>query len=168
MGCDIVHSHILRECAESFSISLELLFNRSFEQGKVPTAKLVVNITPLHKKGNNTYPTNYRPVSLTSVVCKVMERIVKQVIIDYSYKFKLLLNQKHRFLKQKGCVTNLLETFYFLATVIASGDSADLLFLDFAKTFDKVPYRRLLHKLKAKSIEGKLSKWIEACKCNSR
>jgi hypothetical protein len=73
-GVDKVHPHVLKECSDSLSQPLSLIFKKSFYSGVVPDEWLVANITPLFKKGNKLEPTNYRPVSLTSIVCKIMEK----------------------------------------------------------------------------------------------
>ena len=104
---------------------------------------------------------NYRPVSLTSIVCKLMESILKDAIVEHLKQQCILNNSQHGFLAGKSCLTNLLEYIDTLSKLVDSSEAADILYLDFAKAFDKVPHMRLSAKLKASGIEGKLLKWIE-------
>lgn len=134
----------------------------------VPKAWREANVTPLFKKGNNTDPSNYRPISLTSVACKIMEKILKTTIMTHLTKFKLLANEQHGFVKNKACITNLLETFDFTTKALSNKKSVDILFLDFAKAFDKVPHKRLLHKLANYGINGPLLSWFESFLTNRR
>ena len=110
-------------------------------------------MTPLYKKGNKSTPGNYRPVSLTSVVCKVLESIIKDAIMEHLEQHKLLEVSQHGFLPGRSCLTNLLAYLENVTKHVDSGLPVDTLYLDFAKAFDKVPHRRLLMKLKAHGID---------------
>ncbi|ESO05697.1 hypothetical protein HELRODRAFT_171357 [Helobdella robusta] len=83
IGVDGVHPRILKKCSESLAKSLKILFDKSYENGKVPELWLCANVTPLYKKGNKSDPSNYRPVSLTSVVCKIMESITRDTLMKH-------------------------------------------------------------------------------------
>ena len=87
---------------------------------------------------------NYRPVSLNSIFCKVMEGLVREVMIQYLLSNSLLAPQQHGFMRKKACVTNLLETMDSITTELANRRPVDLLYLDFSKVFDTVPHKRLL------------------------
>ena len=65
-------------------------------------------MTPLFKRGSRDKPENYRPISLTSIVGKLLESIVKDVIVGHLDKFNLLHDSQHGFRKGKSCFTNLL------------------------------------------------------------
>jgi len=77
MGCDKIHPHVLKECSESSSFALEKIFTKSIINKAVPSAWKEANITPIFKKGSKVDPANYRPISLTSVPCKVIEKIIR-------------------------------------------------------------------------------------------
>ena len=66
------------------------------------------NIIPLFKKGSRNKSENYRPVSLTSVICKLLERLIKDHMVDFLVKHKLLNSSQHGFLKARSCLTNML------------------------------------------------------------
>ena len=112
-----------------------------------------------------TLASNYRPVSLTSIPCKIMEIMIRAKIENYLYLNNLLAIQQHGFVKSKSCTTNLLETLsYYLDKCFP----VDVIMLNFAKAFDTVPHRRLLTKLKAYDINGLVYKWIEAFLKNTK
>ena len=76
-GVDGIPPKLLMEIAEQISTPLAKWFNLSLEEGIVPSEWKEVNITPLFKKGSRNKPENYRPVSLTSVVCKLLETLIR-------------------------------------------------------------------------------------------
>ncbi|XP_047143356.1 uncharacterized protein LOC124817398 [Hydra vulgaris] len=110
-GVDIIHTRVLKECCKSVSKPLSIIFDRSFSSGIVPCLWLCANITPLFKKGDKLKVTNYRPVSLTSIVCKVMESIIRDTLMNHLTKNSILSDSQHGFVSSKSCCTNLLETF---------------------------------------------------------
>ena len=118
------------------------------------------NVTPIFIKGSKGDPGNYRPVSLTSVCCKMMESIIRDAITEHLDLNKLINASQHGFSKGRSCATNLLEFLDKVTKVVDEGKPLDVIFLDFAKAFDKVPIKRLLKNLYAHGIRGKLLKWI--------
>ena len=117
-------------------------------------------ITPLHKKGEKEFASNYRPTSLSSIVCKVMESIIKDDILAYMVSNKLLTNLQHGLLPGKSFQSNVLLMLNFLTKSIENGTDADLVYLDFAKAFDSVRHNRLICKLHNYGISGNLVLWI--------
>ena len=114
----------------------------------------VEQIIPLFKKGSINKSENYRPVSLTSVICKLLERLIKDNMVDFLVKHKLLNSSQHGFLKARSCLTNMLCFLEEITKWIDVGSPVDIIYLDFQKAFDKVPHQRLLLKLKAHGISG--------------
>ena len=108
------------------------------------------------RKGQRTV----HPISITSQVCKVMESIVRDHVTQHIKKFNLIRDTQHGFVKNKSCLTNLLKFFDTVGKYVDRGKPVDVLFLDFQKAFDKVPHQRLLLKIKAHGIDGKICKWI--------
>ena len=98
-GPDNIHPHILKETASSVCIPLSMIFNESLEIGETPEDWRNANVTPIFKKGNRNDPANYRPVSLTSQVCKVLESIVKEQIFEHLENNNLLSEEQHGFCK---------------------------------------------------------------------
>ena len=93
---------------EQISTPLAKVFNLSLEEGIVPSEWKEANITPLFKKGSRNKPENYRPVSLTSVVCKLLETLIRDHMVEFLVKHKLINTSQHGFLKARSCLTNLL------------------------------------------------------------
>jgi hypothetical protein len=119
------------------------------------------NITAIFKKGAKNNPGNYRPVSLTSQVGKLCEKIIKDEVVKHLESNKLITDSQHGFRNKKSCLTNLLEFCENIAGVIDDGDPIDIVYLDFQKAFDKVPHVRLLSKLKAHGVGGQVWDWVK-------
>ena len=96
---------VLREVAEQVSEMLTDIFNRSLESGQVPEDWRVVNVTPLFKKGSREELENYKPVSLTSVVGKVLEALIKDRMRNHLNKYKLIKGSQHGFTRGSSCFT---------------------------------------------------------------
>ena len=107
-GVDGIPPKLLKEIVEQISTPLAKLFNFSIEEGIVPSEWKETNITPLFKKGSRNKPENYRPVGLTSVVCKLLETIVRDRMVEFLVKHQLINTSQHGFLKASSCLTNLL------------------------------------------------------------
>ena len=111
-------------------------------------------MTPIFKKGSKASPGNYRPVSLTSVSCKILESIIKDDIVQHLEENRLIRPSQHGFMRGKSCVSNLLSFMERITMSVDRGDPVDIVYLDFAKAFDKVPVDRLLKKVWAHGIRG--------------
>ena len=161
-GVDGVSNAVLRNCYKSWSVPLTLIFRRSIAEQSVPREWREANITPLFKKGSRTSTGNYRPVSLTSAVCKVLESIVKDSLMLHLETFDLLSSKQHGFVRKRACVTNLLETIDYRTKCFEEKQPVDIIYLDFAKAFDKVSHQLLLVKLKAYGVSETLTRWISS------
>ena len=138
-----------------------MIFQESLKTGHVPSDWRRANITPIFKKGCRSDPLNYRPISLTSSVCKVMERIMRKHVIHHLEETGFLNKNQHGFRSGMSCLTQLLEYLYELENALDDGDSIDTVYLDCSKAFDTVPHHHLLAKLQAAGIDGKVANWIE-------
>ena len=107
-GVDGISPKILKETKEQISTPLAHVFNMPFQEGIVPLEWKEANIIPLLKNGSRNKSVKYRPVSLTSVICKVLETIIRDHMMDYLIKHKLINPSQHGFLKARSCLTNLL------------------------------------------------------------
>jgi len=161
-GLDELHPKFLHEVREEIGAALAQIFNMSIQTGEVPQEWRDAVVVPLFKKGNRSDPCNYRPVSLTSIVCKVMERIVKDNIVEHLNEHNIIKGSQHGFTGGRSCLTNLLEFFEEVYDKIDQGKPVDVIYLDFAKAFDKVPHKRLAKKLQACGIRGQVLTWIQS------
>ena len=99
------------------------------ECGRVPCDWKKANVTAIFKKGDKTSPCNYRPVSLTSQVCKILESIVKDNVLDHIKKYKLIKGTQHGFVKYRSCLTNLLEFLEYVSDYVDRGYPIDVIYL---------------------------------------
>ncbi len=160
-GFDNVHPYVLNKSNEGIAVPLTI-FKMSLSKCEVPQKWKCANVTPLFKKGSRLAPENYRPVSLTSIPCKVLERIISDKLSNYLNENNLLSSKQHGFVKKKNCTTNLLESIDMITNHLSKGEPVDVLYTDFQKAFDTVPHQRLLQKLKSYGIGEKLMKWMES------
>ena len=162
-GVDKHHPRVLRELKDQLVSPLTKLFKKSLEEGFLPSVWRMANVTPIYKcKGEKDSPNNYRPVSLTSILCKLLESIIKDHIITHLKTNKLLYTKQHAFVGQRSTTTQLLESLEVWTNLLENEDTVDVIYLDFAKAFDSVPHVRLLKKCKALGIDGQVLSWIKA------
>ena len=117
---------------------------------------------PVFKKGNRSTAANYRPISLTSVLCKVMEHIIFHHIMSYFTSLNILNPLQHGFRPNHSCQTQLVDFIDEIQRSMNTRQQTDLLFIDFSKAFDTVPHRRLLNKLKFYGVREPLLQWISS------
>ena len=138
----------------SFVNAVVKLYRKCTDTGKLPQVWKSANLSALFKSGSKTDPLNYRPVSLTCILCKVYEKILRDEILFF-VESKISPDQ-HGFVKGKSCLSNLLETMDSVMELIEEGIPVDILFFDFKKAFDRVPHNRLILKLQCLGINGKV------------
>ena len=159
-GPDNIAPCVLRECASELAPSLAHIFNKSFSSGLLPNEWNCAVITPLHKKGSKSLRESYRPISLTSIVCKIGEKIVFDRLHKFWQETGLINNNQRGFLKGRSTVTQLLSSMNDWVKSRNLSLPTDVVFLDLAKAFDSVPHERLLLKLKSNGIDGCLHAWL--------
>ena len=161
-GPDGMHARTLHETARTIATPLALLFRRSLDTSILPDDWKKGLVVPVFKKGSKQDPSNYRPISLTSIPCKVLEAIIREEILDHLYSHHLLSSDQYGFRPKRSCAAQLLHTLQDWSQMIEEGNTVDAIYLDFSKAFDAVPHQRLMGKLQAYGIGGKLLKWIGA------
>ena len=158
-GPDAIHGKILKNCAVSLAYPLSLLFKISYNTGGIPREWKLAHVVPVHKKGSKENIENYRPISLTSLVMKTFERLLKDEILLHTSH--LLDSRQHGFLSNKSCTTNMAGFCDSLALSLNEGHRTDVVYFDFSKAFDSVNHDLLLQKLKLRyKIDGRLLKFI--------
>lgn len=167
-GPDTISPRVLKEAKNEFAKPLTSLFNNSLQSGIIPDEWKLANVTPILKKGSKSLPSNYRPISLTSVVCKMLETLIRDKLVNHLEKNKLIRDTQHGFRNKRSCLTNLLDFLYDVFSCYDESKAVDVIYLDFQKAFDKVPHKRLLVKLRAHGIDGKVLRWIENWLCNRK
>ena len=161
-GSDDIHPMVLIECADVLCGPLYKIYAKSLDEGELPHDWKTALVTPLHKKGSRTKPENYRPVSLTSIPCKVLESLLRDQLLEHVKVHNLASKHQHGFTSGQSCFTNLLEAIEDWTRAYDEGLDVDIMYLDYRKAFDTVPHKRLIKKLKAYGISGTLIGWIES------
>ena len=159
-GPDKVHPFLLNKLAKCMSIVISKLFNISLQTGKLPTIWKEGIVTALFKKGSRSLASNYRGITLTSVICKQLEKIIVEALENHLRSNNLQDKNQHGFTKKKSPITNLLEALNIWSEAISHGLPVDVIYLDFEKAFDKVPHQRLLLQLEKYGIRGQVLSWI--------
>ena len=161
MGPDEIPSKLLKELAEELTLIFTLYFQASLDQGivRVPEDWKSANVVTIFKKGNRNNPENYRPVSLTSIVCKIWEHIVCSSMHLLLEAHSILTDAQHGFRKRCSCETQLILTIQDLAKDVDSKGQTDVILLDFSKAFYKVSLLRLLRKLDFYDVRGSVHRW---------
>ena len=159
-GPDSIPTRLLKTVASQIAPTLTTFFQISVNQGMLPKQWKQANVVPIFKKGDRSSAANYRPVSLTSVCCKLLEHIISSSIMKHLEQFNILTDAQHGFRKARSCETQLILTLHDLAKGIDTGDQLDVILLDFSKAFDKVPHERLLHKIKHYGIQDNTLEWL--------
>ena len=159
-GIDKIHPRVLKEMDETISYPVTIIYKKSIEESKLPRQWKDAEITPIYKKEAKNLPQNYRPVSLTSVICKILEKLVVEDIINHVKTNLLSCKEQHGFTAKKNTTTNLLEALNIITEAEMHGLPVDVLFLDYQKAFDTVPHRRLIQQVESFGITDKALKWI--------
>ena len=158
-GPDNMHPKELKELASVLIDPLFIIFNISLRLGKIPSAWKLAAITPIFKnKGNKQSARNYRPVSLSSIACKIMKSIIRDSIMSYLNSNEILTNKQFGFLRGRSTVLQLL-IIVDKWTEILDG-VIDVLYCDFQKAFDTVPHNHLLELLSHYGINEPILSWV--------
>ena len=159
-GPDDIPSLFLIKTKETISTPLRIILRMSLDEGVIPEIYKLANITPIHKGGVKTKPEQYRPVSLTSHIMKVFERVMKNHILLHLTSNNLINEHQHGFVPGRSTQSQLLVHFRDIYEAMEEGVRMDSIFLDFSKAFDKVDHSILLKKVAAHGIKGKIGNWI--------
>ena len=160
-GPDGIRARTLRELSAELSEPIAMIFNKCLSERVVPNDWKLSNVTGIFKKGDKTDPGNYRPISLTCLICRILESILRDAILLHLQEYNLIAKSQHGFWPHRSTVTNLLEFLEVITKLVDEGHDVDIVFLDFSKAFDKVPHARLLSKVRAHGIVDAVADWIE-------
>lgn len=159
-GPDGLHAEIIKPLATVLCEPVAMLFSQCLREGCLPEDWKRSQVVPIHKGGPVEEPANYRPVSLTSVILKVLERIIRDRIVEHLTGNNLLSAAQHGFRRNKSCLTNLLCFLDEVTDRMDRGEDVEVCYLDFQKAFDSVCHRLLLRKLEIYGIEVRIRNWI--------
>ena len=100
----------------------------SLNTGSLPQDWKTANITAIHKKGNKTMAGNYRPISLTSIVCRVMETLVRESLMSHMMEHNMLSDKQFGFIKGCSTVLQLLQVMDQWTAPLDAGNAVDVFF----------------------------------------
>ena len=141
-GPDKVPVRILKETANTITPILTTNYQQSINTGQIPEDWKNANIVAIFKKGDRSKPSNYRPVSFTSVASKILEHIIVSQIMDHLDNQNILNENQHGFRAKRSCESQLLMTTNDVTKWMNNNIQVDIAILDFAKAFDKVVHQR--------------------------
>ncbi|KAF1534907.1 hypothetical protein FQV19_0007770, partial [Eudyptula minor] len=159
MGPDGIHPRVLRELAEELAKPLSIIYQQSWLMGEVPDDWRLANVTPIYKKGRKEDPGNNRPVSLTSVPGKIMERFILRALTRHERDNQGIRPSQHGFTRGRSCLINLISFYDQVTRLVDEGKAVDVVHLDFSKAFDTVSHSILLEKLAAHGLDRCTLHW---------
>lgn len=167
-GSDGLPGFLLKACSDLLTPSLTRLFNMSFRSGVFPDNMKLAHVCPLFKGGDSTIPTNYRPVSLLSIVSKMLERVAHEQLIVYLNKWNVLPEVQYAYRKGRSTEDALVLATDRLLSARDAGLYAASVFLDLSKAFDKVQHNTLVSLLYDIGISGTALQWFISYLSNRR
>lgn len=160
MGIDRISNYFIKAAANSLALPMTIIVNKIIRHGVYPSHWKIGNWTPIHKSGDTHDVKNYRGVAVLPGLNQIAEKLIHEQIF---FHVKNQLNERqHGFTKQKSTLTNLLEYVQRLSTMIDKGEQIDVIYMDMAKAFDRVPHKRLIQKLSFFGLNRMSSNLIES------
>ena len=160
-GPDGIPGVFYNKLAPVLTLPMCIVFHQSLYQRAIPDMWRSANITPIFKgKGEREAPSSFRPISLTDVACKHLERLVGRQIQDFWLSNGIICNNQHGFRPHRSTTTNLVECDAFISNILNSGHSCDVILIDFKRAFDKVPHADLINKLYSMRLGSSVVEWI--------
>eukprot|EP00116_Pleurobrachia_bachei_P000853 sb/3461115/ len=161
-GPDGIPAKILKEAAEALAEPIGLIWRESLDIRKVPEFYKLGHVVPIFKKGDRSSSKNYRPVTLTSHVIKIFERVVRVHLINYFERNGLLSKRQHGFRAGRSTLTQLLGHFDWVLKALCNEHDTDTVYLDYSRAFDKVDIRLLLLKIRRYGVHPQIVDWLES------
>ena len=160
-GPDGIHPRFMQELSAELCIPLTMIFEKSIETAQLPDQWKVARVSAIFEKGNKKLASNYRPVSITSIVCRTFEKIIRYQIVSFLMEHGLLSNFQFGFKKGRSTTLQLLNVLNDWTQSMENKNSTDCVYMDYQKAFDKVPHGRLLAKLEAYNLSSEVINWIK-------
>ena len=160
-GMDCLHNRVLKECASTLVQPLTFMFNLSLQCGTFPRRWKSAIIQPIFKnRGDRSSPSSYRPIALLPAVSKVLERLVREQLLEHCFAVDAIPECQFGFLPQRSTVWQLLAVLEEWEDAVDNGKTVHSCFLDVAKAFDRVDHSLLLMKLRSIGVVGAPLSWM--------
>ena len=154
--------HFLKKISTAIASPLSVIYNRSIMTGEVPFFWKWSSVIPLPKGDpSNSTVSNYRPVSITTFPCRVLEKILVKYILEFALGNNLIPEEQHGFLKNRSRETAILCSLNDWTLAVEKKQQVDIVYFDFAKAFDRVSHKKLVSKLREMHFPSFICKWIE-------
>ena len=160
-GPDRIHPRVLFELRYLIAKPLRIIFDKSLSTSSVPSDWKKACVVPIFKKGKKDLPQNYRPVSLTCIVCKIMEKIIRDNLMKFLTQNDLLSDSQFGFVPGRSCTLQLLVCIEKWTKQFDEGNNVDIIYTDFSKAFDVVSHSKLITKIFSTGITGEIGNWIK-------
>ena len=147
---------MFKHLASSLAEPLCVLFQHIFRCETIPSIWKHAYVTPVFKKGKSSLVQNYRPISLTSVVCKIFESLIKLDLVNFLAANDLITSDQHGFMAKRSTCTNIMETLNDWTLTMKDGYYTRVAYIDFARAFDSVCHSKLIYKLSCLGVGGSL------------
>jgi len=161
-GPDGISPRLLKTLSVEIAPYLTKIFQASLDSGTVPLDWRSATVAPVFKKGAKCKPSNYRPISLTCIVSKLMEHIIVSNLMSYFDQHNILNSFQHGFRSKHSCETQLIGFTQEIFDNMENGNQTDVIVLDFSKAFDKVDHKLLTYKLLTLGVNIKTVNWIQS------
>ena len=160
-GPDGFPAILLKHYKESLSYPLFLLWKQCLDEGVIPSELKQSLITPQYKGGCRSLAPNYRPIALTSHLINIFEKVIRNHV-TYLEENQLLNPNQHGFRSGRSYLSQLLEHCDTILNYLQAGANVDVIYLDFAKAFDKVDFGIVFQKVKKLGIDSKIYEFMKA------
>ena len=161
-GPDQMHPYLVKRLVNVLCTPIAIIFNLSMTSGKTARQWNEAILTAIYKKGARNLVENYRPISLTSIIGKLMESFIRDAMLTHMIENNLFTNDQHGFVPKRNCATQLLEAIETWYDITEDMGYIDVIYTDFAKAFDAVPHKRLIKKVEAYGFSDNLLSWIKS------
>jgi hypothetical protein len=159
-GPDGIPGIVLKNCAPELAPILNKLFQLCYDQGTCPNSWKIAHVVPIPKKGDHSNPSNYRPIAITSIICKIMESIINEFLLNHLESHKLIHDHQYGFRKARSTGDILSYVTHLWSLTLDKSGESPVVALDISKAFDRVWHRCLLAKLVGAGVEHTLVTWI--------
>jgi hypothetical protein len=161
-GPDRIPSAVWPKLASALAFPIAIIFNSSYISAALPSDWKHAVVVPVHKKGDAGRVTNYRPISLTSTLCKIMESMIQDNMLAHLHDHNLIDVNQHGFLPSHSTATQLLECSFDWCQATNDKTPTDVIYLDFSKAFDVISHSKLIQKLRSYNFCTSTIRWLSA------